>query len=206
MIVQLAFRVALLDALLLGGGGGVATPSGASPEGTIIGSKHDFSSYGWSQGKICLPCHTPHSAGSSDSGPLWNHSPSARGSYRLYDGGAGRAGAASLVCLSCHDGSTAVDAYDGMDGAQFIQDIGTGRATIGRGGDLRTDHPIGVQYPDFDRGFRPRVRIEAEGAVLLPGGQVECLSCHDVHNQYGVEKFLVKSNDRSALCLTCHRK
>jgi predicted CXXCH cytochrome family protein len=176
------------------------------PSGSIVGSKHDFSGYGWSQQQICLPCHTPHSAGAAELGPLWDHSPSARQSYRLYDGSRGMPGAASLVCLSCHDGSTAVDAYGGMTGGVLIDQVGNGRALIGRDGDLRTDHPIGVEYPQFDRGYRPRTQVEAEGYVVLPQGRVECLSCHDVHGQYGVDKFLVKSNERSDLCLTCHRK
>jgi len=41
---------------------------------------------------------------------------------------------------------------------------------------------------------------------MLIGGQVQCASCHDVHNGSGVEKLLRKTNVASALCLTCHNK
>ncbi|MBN4058944.1 cytochrome c3 family protein [bacterium AH-315-J04] len=40
----------------------------------------------------------------------------------------------------------------------------------------------------------------------MPNGRVECTSCHDPHNQSGAPYMLVKSNARSALCLTCHKK
>ena len=172
----------------------------------IVGSKHDFSQYGWSRQEVCLPCHTPHAASAPDVAPLWDHAPAARKSYTLYDGGRGQPGSGSLVCLSCHDGSTAVDAYGGMTGNTFIHDIGGRRAKVGGRSDLRSDHPVGIAYPEFDRGYRPKAQVEAEGRVVLPRGQVECLSCHDPHNQYGGEHFLVMDNQRSALCLTCHRK
>jgi len=173
--------------------------------GGIVGSKHDFSQRGWSQRQVCLPCHTPHNAGAAQVAPLWDRSPSSQESYTLFDGRRGQPGPASLVCLSCHDGSTAIDSFGGMSGNVFIQDINN-RAQIGDRGDLRGNHPIGIKYPDFDRGYRLSTQIKAEGKVVLPRGRVECLSCHDVHNQYGGEKLLVKSNNGSALCLTCHRK
>jgi predicted CXXCH cytochrome family protein len=42
--------------------------------------------------------------------------------------------------------------------------------------------------------------------VRLPDGRVECVSCHDPHNQSGTQAMLAVSNRRSALCLTCHVK
>jgi predicted CXXCH cytochrome family protein len=35
---------------------------------------------------------------------------------------------------------------------------------------------------------------------------VECLSCHDVHNEFAQSYFLRASNAASALCLACHNK
>ncbi len=172
----------------------------------IAGSKHDFSQEGWSGGQLCQPCHTPHASGAEDLAPLWDHDSSATQSYTLYDGRRGMPGPASLACLSCHDGSTAIDAYGGMTGDAFIQDVGAGRARIGGRGDLTTSHPIGLEYPLIDDDFRPRELVEATGEVTLPNGKVECLSCHDVHNESGGEFLLVMPNTRSALCLTCHIK
>ena len=172
----------------------------------IEGSKHDFSDEAWSGGQLCLPCHVPHDASAPDVAPLWDRSEHAGGSYKPYDGREGMPGFESLVCLSCHDGSAAVDAFGGRPGETFIQDVAGERSLIGAHGDLSGDHPVGVFYPDHDRFYRSRMEVDADGAVVLPEGRVECTSCHDVHNSYGIEKLLVKSNDRSALCLTCHRK
>ncbi len=41
---------------------------------------------------------------------------------------------------------------------------------------------------------------------MLIDGRMECSSCHDVHDRNGHAKLLVKSNARSALCVTCHDK
>jgi predicted CXXCH cytochrome family protein len=191
-------------AILIGLGASAAPPTDDAPppEGGIVGSKHDFSQQDWSQQQICLPCHTPHSTKAPDAGPLWDTSPDARESYTLYDGSRGLPGPGSLICLSCHDGSVAADTYGGTTG-----DIAMSTGSIvGRNRDLRQDHPVGVGYPDHDPGYHPRAQVEAAGRVPLPQGRVECLSCHDVHNQFGVEKLLVMSNKRSALCLACHRK
>lgn len=190
----------ILQGMVLGAGAVSAWMGGG-----IVGSKHDFTRDGYDEAEICLPCHTPHTD-SAAAAPLWNHAPSATERYRLYGGTQGSPGPATLVCLSCHDGSTAVDAYGGMDGDVFIQDAGSVRSRIGAGSDLSGDHPVGIDYPDSHEDFNPMVQVEASGEVPLPQGKVECLSCHDVHNQYGGDHLLVKSNARSALCLTCHRK
>jgi predicted CXXCH cytochrome family protein len=39
----------------------------------------------------------------------------------------------------------------------------------------------------------------------LPGGRIQCVTCHDPHNSGRHEGMLVKSNRRSRLCLSCHR-
>jgi predicted CXXCH cytochrome family protein len=48
--------------------------------------------------------------------------------------------------------------------------------------------------------------VTKTGRVRLPDGRIECVSCHDPHNTAGIDKLLVMSNRRSALCLTCHIK
>ncbi|MFQ5413556.1 MAG: cytochrome c3 family protein [Phycisphaerae bacterium] len=191
----------LLHGLVLGG-----SAIGAWWGGGIAGTKHDFSREGWSEGQICLPCHAPHNAEPPGPAPLWDRGASATESYTLYGGARGMPHAGSLACLSCHDGSTAIDAYGGMQGKMLIQARSGGRTRIGAEHDLNTDHPVGVRYPENRRGFKPVVQVLAAGEVVLPNGYVECISCHDVHNQYGGAFFLVKSNARSGLCLSCHNK
>jgi predicted CXXCH cytochrome family protein len=90
---------------------------------SIVNSKHDLSylltvdpvmSDVYNQyNEVCVYCHTPHSAHSSIDAPLWNRN-TPTGPYTLYnsstmDNPPGSVSDISLVCLSCHDGTIAVD-------------------------------------------------------------------------------------------------
>lgn len=75
-------------------------------------------------GQVCVYCHTPHGAISNSAAPLWNRNiPST--TYTTYNElhtssltqTVYQPGAASLPCLSCHDGQQAVDAIINMPGA-----------------------------------------------------------------------------------------
>ena len=184
--------------------------SGMASAQTIVGSDHDFSGDGWSGGQICIVCHASHNGatGVSDA-PLWNHDLTAS-VFTLYssstmDATVSQPSGVSLLCLSCHDGTVALDSFGGTTGSTFIgggQNFGT---------DLSNDHPISVSYaadttlaPDTNpSGIAGGSTIAAD---MLFSGNVECASCHDVHNGYGFNKLLVKSNGGSALCQTCHAK
>lgn len=72
--------------------------------------------------QVCVYCHTPHGANTAAAAPLWNRTLSGV-SYTTY-GQLGtlsqtvaQPGAASLSCLSCHDGQQAVDAVWNMPGS-----------------------------------------------------------------------------------------
>jgi predicted CXXCH cytochrome family protein len=107
------------------------------------------------------------------------------------------------MCLRCHDGTIARDTLDGSAGQRFVNTDNPGLFGTGHG---TSEHPVGVDYPQLDRGFRPATAVVASGTVTLPDGKVECISCHDPHDMAGEKHMLVVSNARSALCLTCHRK
>ncbi len=196
---------------------GVAV-SGAS--GQIVNSGHDFSSYAWSGGEICKPCHTPHFAvGSWPYAPLNNHALTTA-TYTLFDGSSGTAeadiDARSRLCMSCHDGTVALDSFGGMTGNNFIP----GRARIGT--DLRDDHPIGKDaiYPTApSTSFNPQDanhRVVFAGRTLRLRDWVDstgttqyvvgCTTCHTVHNTGNFGHMLRFSNQSSNLCLTCHIK
>lgn len=184
---------------------------GASASGqTIIGSSHDFSSTGWAQGQICIPCHAPHNVPAGVD-ILWNHELTTA-TFTMYSNlvsgnpVATDPGFRSKMCLSCHDGTTAVDSYGGTTGSTFI----TGNALIGT--DLSNDHPIGVEYPTGDPGFNSTASFGQPGEpklvpiTLLNGNDgVECVSCHDPHDSSN-GKFLRVTMSSSALCLKCHNK
>ena len=181
----------------------------------IAGSDHDFSSQGWSAGKICSPCHTPHGATTSVAdAPLWNHEVTAA-TYTLYssstlDSSVGQPEGRSKLCLSCHDGTVAIDNFGGFAGGTVLI---PGKAAIGT--DLADDHPISLTYDtslaSADGELHdPATTITALGGTiaddLLIGGRLECASCHDVHDTSGNQDLLRIDNSGSALCLTCHDK
>ncbi|MBK7104911.1 MAG: cytochrome c3 family protein [Ignavibacteriae bacterium] len=182
--------------------------------GQITGSVHDFSDEGWSNGQICLPCHAPHNnkAGMT---PLWNHELSAT-PYTIYtntnsmDATVGQPDGSSKLCLSCHDGTIAVDNYGGHTSTETP--LG---GSDNLGNNLSNDHPISFVYDanlatnDGDL-FSPTSTSSGLGgtihADMLENSKMQCSSCHDVHNGSGISKLLLKGNDGSALCLTCHDK
>ncbi|MFZ4704940.1 MAG: cytochrome c3 family protein [Bacteroidales bacterium] len=183
----------------------------------IAGSGHDFSSAGWNaSGEICIVCHTPHNADLTVAGaPLWNHSVSQVPSYILYssvtmDAVVGQPDGSSKLCLSCHDGTVALENFGGVNtGTQLM----TGNALVGT--DLSNDHPVSFLYDDILAGsdlglFDPTNTQSGLGGTItetmLQGGKVQCASCHDVHNSANLPNLLLKSNAASALCLTCHDK
>ncbi len=176
----------------------------------IQGSEHDFSGQGWSGGEICVVCHTPHNANTTvNDAPLWNHEVTAT-SFTTYststlDGAIGAPDGVSKLCLSCHDGTVAIDNFGATtNGSNFV----TGSENLGT--DLGDDHPISVTYDAAADGeLHPTTTsVSGIGTIddMLYSSKVECASCHDVHNSTNNTNLLVVDNSGSALCLTCHDK
>ncbi len=194
--------------------------------GTITGSEHDFSDIN-PDGQICVNCHTPHNADTSvTTAPLWNHEVT-QAVFDLYSSPTmnsipGQPSGSSKLCLSCHDGTVAVDSFGGNTGTDFItSDEG---AYIGT--DLSDDHPISITYntalsvtdPGLLDPATTNVTIGQGGdktntgtvsSLLLPADQLQCSSCHDVHNNFvppDEDNLLVVTKQNSAICFTCHNK
>jgi hypothetical protein len=130
--------------------------------------------------EICVFCHTPHGGDTAAPVPLWNKRlgaagvPAGGGTYITYDtlqtpsldGSVAAVGSVSMACLSCHDGTQAMDNIinapgsgnvladgGGNDGRAYTWTgstvnaagrLSSGPALIGL--DLSNDHPIGIQY------------------------------------------------------------
>ncbi|MEE8449053.1 MAG: cytochrome c3 family protein [Thermodesulfobacteriota bacterium] len=115
----------------------------------------------------------------------------------------------SILCLSCHDGVIAVDAYGSNAGSTFIPSANSTYL----GTDMRDDHPISVTYPAGDLATS-RFVVAPTGVKVDFGGvkRVECASCHDPHNAnvatagLGIGKFLRVKKENSDICLACHIK
>ncbi len=171
--------------------------------GGIEGSKHDFSNKEWSGGDACSACHSPESDQPPEAAPLWDQNADLNRTFGSPLNQSKAAGLGTTMCLRCHDGTIARDTLDGSAGQRFVNTDNPGLFGTGHG---TSEHPVGVDYPQLDRGFRPATAVVASGTVTLPDGKVECISCHDPHDMAGEKHMLVVSNARSALCLTCHRK
>jgi predicted CXXCH cytochrome family protein len=191
--------------------------------GQISGTKHDFSSKAWapSDNKMCGVCHASHQAKNEPSAPLWNHQSTKVASYTLYSsptfnsaGTITNPSASSKLCLSCHDGTVALENFGAItSGTNYIP----GGSKIGGalGNDISKEHPISFDYTDAlataDGGLRaPTTTNSGLGGTIaknmLFSNKMECASCHDVHNKYNVAHLLKMSNTNSLLCLTCHIK
>ena len=169
--------------------------------------------------------------------PLWNHQLTANfAGYTMYQNGPGAPttgskasqaiangmtpGGTSLLCLSCHDGSVAVNAYG--NAAQLARSIsGNGPAisasyVIGKDSYLGNHHPIGFDY-EAVQVADTEIRLSSQ--FLTPttsikdhlygngNNMMECGTCHSVHNTGNSgETLLWRSDSASKLCLTCHAK
>jgi hypothetical protein len=170
----------LLAIALLGFGGpasaGIADTKHNLGSGVGPGGRNQASD----TAEICVFCHTPHGASTDAPAPLWNKrlgasgTPAGGGTYTTYaslntpslDGTVAQVGSISMACLSCHDGTQAMDNIinapgsggldatgGGNDGRTYTWTGGTvnaaGRLSSGvalLGTDLSNDHPIGIQY------------------------------------------------------------
>ncbi|HFC54047.1 MAG TPA: cytochrome C [Gammaproteobacteria bacterium] len=179
--------------------------------------------------EICVFCHTPHRAIKNDNIPLWNHNLSSAGNYGVYTsptfdgattiqdlGGTDATTAAvSNLCLSCHDGTVAINALNNpsnanpngiptMGGTEADGTIPVGNARLGT--DLTDDHPVNFIFDSalfaVDNSLNDPATLSG---VVLFNGTVQCASCHDPHNSVN-PTFLRVSNTGSALCLRCHNK
>ncbi len=150
--------------------------------GAIANTKHNLGLTGTGTNSfdgteaICVFCHTPHGADNSASVPLWNRVLSDPATYTTYaslgtstlDGGVAPVGSVSIACLSCHDGTQAMNVMINAPGSGNYDPAGftlpgtwTGPAAtatpvgslnyatasiVNIGTDLSNDHPVGIQY------------------------------------------------------------
>jgi predicted CXXCH cytochrome family protein len=189
-------------------------PGGLDPNlSDITNSPHNINNVPGVQipgNQVCLPCHVPHNA-YPDAGTieevLWNHDET-DAEFEMYTTRSGQQGGQpegpSKMCLSCHDGVTAIDSYGGTSGTIMMGDVGDGQANLTT--DLTDDHPIGIIYPDGDPGYNNSSGLQGVRVVTINGeDRVECTSCHEPHNN-SLGHFLRANLEESFMCLQCHNK
>jgi hypothetical protein len=181
------------------------TGSGTAVAGDCVEASPDGAT-GWNASReICRVCHVPHRHGRAlIESRLWNHELSNATSYTIYDvaysssidGTTSQPQGKALLCLGCHDGSTALDSFDEYTAtaAFTIEDYsgeykyGLGTGTI----DIRGEHPLSIEYNvTKDPGLNaitddmgPSTETTIEDVLEDIGGVdlVQCSSCHDVHD------------------------
>ena len=186
----------------------------AADKVSVVNSPHDLSITGpgpvtSQRSDVCIFCHTPHNS-DVDLKPLWNRHLQAQ-IYDVYSSStmhasAQQPGERSKLCLGCHDGTVAL----GQTTTEFIPTQGYMSFEHVLGTDLRNDHPISFDLVDDGQLATTLFRSPPstrDPAVKLVGGRVECTTCHEPHmaNIDAVaNRFLVRSNSQSTLCLSCH--
>ena len=146
----------------------------------ITATKHNLSTTAGNPGtnkvttgtdQICVFCHTPHGSNTNASVPLWNKGIPTSAVYQSYatlntsslNGEVLAVGSVSMACLSCHDGTQAMDNMMNAPGAGGYTGTGASPAAwvwtgtnqsagvitgaiTNIGADLKNDHPIGIAY------------------------------------------------------------
>jgi hypothetical protein len=138
---------------------------------SVVGSKHDFTAGGSAQAttgetdQVCVFCHTPHGADTAAPVPLWNKVLTPGTAYQRYsvlatptfDSEEAPVGSVSLACLSCHDGTQAMDVVLNSPGSGGYDPAGAEIDSVAidsmantpvpnLGTDLSNDHPVSMQY------------------------------------------------------------
>ena len=220
---------------------------GMDPGTCTSGSVHDLNQLASilkdDYGRTCSFCHTPHDA--QPDTPLWTRSLanvnsgwtpyvwSAPGNKDIPQNMDPLIGS-SRLCMSCHDGSIALDAHGTpMPQSAIIGNVPTK--------DMKNTHPIGFSYDDamnargtmelVDKNQHLATALVASNTagtynqvtrsgnrrvadILFRGYVVTCSSCHDVHNcgnvapdpGHNYNYLLWAKEEQSLLCLTCHVK
>jgi len=182
----------------------------------LSGSKHDFSTKGWGTTNPCAFCHSVHGISVPGSNaPMWNHKLTTA-TFTLYSSPTlkkttQQPRGPSKLCLSCHDGTVAIDSYGTRTGTHYA----TGAANMTT--NLSNDHPISIQWDhqtlsasssctachfDVSNNSTTYTPMYSDGGTHY----MECGSCHEPHDTTGQVKMLRYTMSGSQMCLLCHGK
>jgi predicted CXXCH cytochrome family protein len=194
----------------------LATGSAYAQKSAMVAGKHDVRVAG-DTGDLCSACHTPHGANTTFQALLWNRSLPVATSFQVYDatvnpdfkgGAVSLAGGSqvSLLCLSCHDGTTALNTVLNPAPLTNLKTTKiTGVSLLST--DLRNDHPVAFSYDAAATAAGAKLIANPDITKVKLFGtagsrRVECGSCHDSHTTAAA--MLRVPNTNSQLCLACH--
>lgn len=196
--------------------GGGATYGAAGPKISASGNKHNLSSSNTGvtykatnssdprSNQICIFCHTPHNA--KPQTVLWNRQDTTQlfGHYssttlaihtdttaRTTSDYKAEPNGSSRLCLSCHDGVTALGAVLNGDAIEVNSDLYTvmaGSNVFDRTKMTNSHHPVSFIY---NEAVRDRLNVlEGTDTYQLPVNtkirldrekRMQCITCHDPH-------------------------
>jgi predicted CXXCH cytochrome family protein len=202
------------------------------PKSNILNSAHDLrSTFGAASYAVCNFCHVAHKSEvvpSNAPGPLlWNHTMSSKASYGSYSSDSfnllnptisdlGGKSTVSNLCLSCHDGTVAVNSwYVAILGTNFqpLTQGTTFMPTDTRINDMTKQHPLHFLYDTglataYGTGLLQPAStrsVDAAGEVPLYSGYMECATCHDPHNgKSGIFVRNFPTQASGSFCTYCH--
>jgi hypothetical protein len=203
---------------------------------TMVNSLHDLrSTLKGASFTLCNFCHVAHKTVAdtypSYIGPLlWNHTLSAKTTYGVYTSGTfaaygtdiadlgtlnGAGYSTSNLCLSCHDGTIAVDSwYAPVTGSSYKPLPGNTffMPTASTITDLTNTHPVNFTYynaPWLSAAgvLAPANSSSVDGAGVIPleNGKMQCWTCHDAHNGASAifeQNFPTQAS--GSFCTYCH--
>ena len=185
--------------------------------------------------QICVFCHIPHR--SSSEGPLWNRKSTSK-TFKHFSSatlaiddpsmkgvtGYGQPNGSSRLCLSCHDGVTALGAVFSTPGSMTNVNIPFVDAKRGLSGPdvtiayetFSSHHPVSFTYNAAVRNIlrttygktEYRFSPTTNEVKLDRQEQMQCMTCHNPHQDQSdtpdpTTPFWV-SKTYAEVCVTCH--
>ncbi|MFQ6008485.1 MAG: hypothetical protein ACE5K8_05970 [Candidatus Zixiibacteriota bacterium] len=102
----------------------------------------------------------------------------------------------SEMCLICHSTDRATVVNDTFFASMFSQEAYV--PTV----DPHGSHPIGQIVRPGSSELGDRMRMDIDSRLLLPGGRIECITCHSLSttNDFRADGFVTQNE----LCRACH--
>ncbi len=189
---------------------GTSLVAGSAFAGSIANTRHNLGVTGQGPnstvgtGEICIFCHTPHGGDTGAPVPLWNKVLSTA-TFTTYDqlgtstldAAVGDVGSVSLACLTCHDGTQAID--------NIINAPGSGGYDTAGGG---VDGLSTVDGWSWTTDLTLTTEGRFQNSVDEPGGQniwsigTDLTNDHPVSMQYGGGGYSVSFLNGGGLGLT----
>jgi len=180
----------------------------------ISATKHNMNTYiGSGTADVCYFCHSAHN-GATSTAPLWSRNSVTAGGWTFFTSqtistNISAVDAFSGACLSCHDGTIAVNVtMKGKIGVAADKFLNAGNAYLSK--NISNDHPVSISWAAAavagNESGLPATFPAANGFKLYGGTpSIVCESCHAVHGGTGTfTKFLRVDPASGSFCAGCH--